>query len=216
MRLISKSDVEAIQLSNLVIKSNGHRAYQKMQQAWQNDRTNTDTAFLFATCAFAFVYEESIAPDRHRYLSHAIDAFSDCINQRNDWWMARFMRGVALQAIVISSAEQSLQDVYEDDCEVLIKQQMKSSKKEPYFLCPYLMVAKSNIFEGKIDYAIEIAERGLQELTHSEVVYPLNILLQPFGDAIAIFRNIGRDDLAERIKYVGLSLFPRSISLASF
>lgn len=218
MHLISKSDIEAIQISNMVIKSNARsNAYNKMHQLWQKDRAKTDTAFLFATCAYAFVYEETVASDRHRYLSYAIEALSDCIVQQDDWWIARFMRGVALQAVAISSDGQSLQEISADnDCEELIKKQMKSPKKEPYFLCPYLMTAISNIFQGKIECAVAIVEKGLAEVTSCAVAYPLNILLQPFGDAITIFRGIGMNDLAERIKDVGLTLFPRSTSLVSF
>lgn len=218
MHLISKSDVEAVQISNLLIKSNSrNKTYLDLQNSWEDDNTKTEKVFLFAMCALANVYEETVASERHRYLSHAIEALSDCINQVDDWWMARFLRAGALQSIVISSDGMSLQDENdEDDCEILIKQQKDSTEKAPYFLCPYLLKAKSYIFQGNVDQAIAIIEEGLELVEPSAVKYPLNILLQPFGDAITIFRNVGREDLAERIKFFGLTLFPRSTSLASF
>lgn len=218
MRLISKSDIEAIQISNLLIKSNSRtRVYKQTQESWESDKTKTDTAFLFATCALACVYEEEVIPERYKYLYQAIDILTDCIAQQDDWWMARFLRSGALQAIVISSDGLSLQNEDdEEDCDILIEQQMQSKEKAPYFLCPYLIKAKSYIFQGNVDQAVAIVEEGLSNVEPEYIKYSLNILLQPFGDAITIFRTVGRDDMAERIKYFGLALFPKSSSLASF
>lgn len=218
MRLISKSDIEAIQLSNLLMKSNScTRVYAQMQKAWESDKTKIETSFTFAACAFARVYEEEVAPERHKYLSQAIDALSDCITQQGDWWMARFLRSSALQAIVISSDGMSLQEEEEeDDCDILIKQQMESKEKEPYFLCPYLIKAKTYIFKGNVDQAVTIIEEGLNNVEPKYLMYTLNIFLQPFGDTITIFRTVGREDLAKRIKNFGLTLFPKSLSLVSF
>lgn len=216
MHFISKSDVEAIQLSNLVIKTNARsRVYSNMEQNWKSNRTKSDVAFSFAACALAYVYEETVAPDRHKYLSKSIEALTDCVNLKQDWWMARFLRIGALQALVVPS-DGEIDISAERDCKELIKQQLESERKEPYFLCPYLMEAKSYIFQGNIEYAVKSVEKGLAEIQPSALKYPLNILLQPFGDAIIIFRGVGMDDLAERIKYAGLRLFPHSSSLASF
>ena len=217
MRLISKSDIEAIQISNLLSKTNSRKtAYNRVLETWENDNTNMDTAFLFSTFALASVYEETIAPERHRYLSQAIDALSICIKQQDDWWMARFLRSVALQSILVSADGMSLQNENdEDDCDILIKQQKESTEKAPYFLCPYLMKAKSYIFQGYVDQGIALINKGLENVELSAVKYPLNILLQPFGDNITILRSIGRDDLAEPIKNVGCILFPSSSSLAA-
>lgn len=218
MRLISKSDIEAIQISNLLSKTNARKsAYNRLLETWENDNTKMDTAFLFATFALACVYEETVAPERHRYLSQAIEALSNCIKQRDDWWMARFLRSSALQAILISADGMSLQNENdEDDCDILIKQQKESTDKAQYFLCPYLIKSKSYIFQGKVDQAIEIINEGLENVELSAIKYPLNILLQPFGDNISILRSIGRNDLAERIKKVGCILFPSSTSLEIF
>lgn len=218
MRLISKSDIEAIQISNLLSKTNSRKsAFKRLQDTWKNDNTKMDTAFLFGTFALACVYEESVAPDQHRYLSQAIEALSDCIKQQNDWWMARFLRSGALQAILISADGMSLQNEDdEDDCDILIKQQKEGTEQAPYFLCPYLMKAKSYIFQGYVEEANTIINEGLENVELSAINYSLNILLQPFGDSITILRSIGRDDMAERVKHAGCILFPSSTSLAAF
>ncbi len=216
MRLISKSDVEAMQLSNLVIKTNARsKVYSDLEKKWQNNRSNPDIAFLFAACALAYVYEETVAPDRHKYLSKSIEALTDCINLQDDWWMARFLRIGALQSLVVPSDGKNTLSA-ETDCEILLGQQSKCDQKEPYFLCTYLLEAKSYIFQGNIECAVKSVEKGLEDIEQKELKYPLNILLQPFGDAITIFRSLGMRDLADRIKNAGLKLFPNSSSLASF
>lgn len=218
MRLISKSDIEAIQISNLLSKTNSRiSAYNRLQETWEKDNTNMDTAFLFATFSLACVYEETVAPDRHKYLSQAIEIFSNCIEQREDWWMARFLRSIALQAIIISADGMSLQNENnQDDSDILIKLQKDSKDKAPYFLCPYLIKAKSLILQGYVDKAIAIIDEGIENVELSAIEYPLNILIQPFGDIITILRSIGKNDLVERIKNVGCILFPNSPSLALF
>lgn len=218
MYLISKPDVESIQISNLLIKIGAQNTvYTKTMNSWQENRKKTDNAFLFANCALASVYEETVASERHRYLSMAIAALSDCIEERPDWWMARFLRGGALQAIVISSDGQLLQpDDEEDDLDALIRMQNESEEKEPYFLCSYLLKAKSCIFRGDVDNALKTILEGLASVTPRTVKYSLNTLLQPFGDTIMILRSLEMEEMAESVKNFGLILFPRSDSLAVF
>lgn len=218
MYLISKPDVESIQISNLLIKIGAQNTvYTKTMNSWQENRKKTDNAFLFANCALASVYEETVASERHRYLSMAIAALSDCIEERPDWWMARFLRGGALQAIVISSDGQLLQpDDEEDDLDALIRMQNESEEKEPYFLCSYLLKAKSCIFRGDVDNALKTILEGLASVTPRTVKYSLNALLQPFGDTIMILRSLEMEEMAENVKNFGLILFPRSNSLAVF
>lgn len=218
MHLISKSDVESVQITNLLTKTGARNTvYTKAMNSWQENRKKPDNAFLFANCALASVYEETVAPERHRYLSMAIAALSDCIKERPDWWMARFLRGGALQAIVISSDGQLLQpDGEEDDLDALIRMQNESEEKEAYFLCPYLLKAKSCIFRGDVDGALETIREGLASVTPGTVKYSLNALLQPFGDTITILRSLEMEEMAESVKNFGMILFPRSDSLAAF
>ncbi len=218
MHLISKSDVESVQISNLLIKTGARNTvYTKTMNLWQKNRKKTDNAFLFANCALASVYEETVASERHKYLSMAIAVLSDCIEERSDWWMARFLRGGALQAIVISSDGQLLQpNGKEDDLDILIRMQNESKEKEPYFLCTYLLKAKSCIFQGNVDGALETIQEGLTSVTPGTVKYPLNVLLQPFGDTIMILRSLKMEEMAESVKNFGLILFPKSNSLTIF
>lgn len=218
MYLISKKDVESIQISNLLIKSGArNKIYANTMKSWQEDRKKFDSAFLFANCALASVYEETVAPERHKYLSMAIAALSDCIEERTDWWIARYLRGSALQAIVISSEGQLLQLVgEEDDLDVLIRMQKECDEKEPYFLCTYLLKAKTCIFRGDVNGALETIQEGLETVECGASKYSLNILLQPFGDTITILRSLEKEEMAESIKNFGKTLFPKSISLAEF
>lgn len=217
MQLISKSDIDAIQTANLLVKTNMHRnAYRSFQQSWIDDKTKLDNAFLFAFCSFILYKKDDIeTAERYKYLFHAMEALTDCLDQSEDWWIARFLRINALQANDALPNSQPFKNIKpKKDLEELIRQQAQSQKKEPYFLCPYIISAKSNILKGKLDEAANIIEMGFAEVRTFIATYALDIFMHPFIDIINCLRNVHMDDYAERVKYAGITMFPRSVALA--
>jgi hypothetical protein len=217
MRSISRTDAEAIQLANLVIRSKAcEKVLSDLRGAWENNRKNPEKAFTFAAAILAYVHKEDIASEKHKHLTKAVEALNDCLDCYDDWWIARFLRSEALYELPLTSEnpESAHFTTAGSDRAVLLEQQDAYSQTEPYFLCTYISISKSYIYKGEIDAASKAVETGLSKVKVVPVQYPLNSLIQPFADLIILFREVGIVTLAEHVKYAGLALFPRSSTLA--
>jgi len=218
MRLISQSDAEIVQIANLVIRSTARNTvHRSLREAWESTPNNPEKAFAYAAYSLAYVQVETISSERHKHLTHAVEALTDCLVSYDDWWLARFLRCETMQELPPSTENHLHRQVVsaEEDRLELLSRQEKLLKTEPYFLCPYISEAKASVCQGKIDDAINTVDVGLEKVKLFSVQYRLNVLIQPFISAILLFREVGLETIAERIKLAGLSLFPRSATLAS-
>jgi hypothetical protein len=214
MLLISRLDVETIQISNMAARSaSGEAVCASLKKAWEADRGNPEKAFACAACYLAYVHREPIASEKHKHLTQAAEALAACLSCREGWWLARFLYTEALQELPSNSYDDKASAEAERD--LLLRMQKESGQKAPYFLCPYISKAKQLICQGDISGAAEAVEEGLKDAEASVSPHSLNQLVQPFADAIILFREVRMQEAAEKVKLAGLALFPRSAALAS-
>lgn len=219
MRLLTQKESDLVKTFALTLKMKNHqKIIDFFKGKFDEEPQNIDNVFNYGLCMSVYIGLDPDHTCRSKHQLAANKAFTECLNQRGDWWLARYLRSMVNQELSDGLVAMSLSfnpEVYQKfdpdlDRRILIDQQNKYPTKLPYFLCPYLYQAKSYIYKGLIEEAIEIYRSGIQAIPAKLVVFCNDFLIQPFYDVIICFRKLNMTELAEEIKEVALVLFPTS------
>lgn len=219
MGLLTQQENELIKTLALVLKmKNQKNIVDHFKSKYDDDPENLDHAFNYGVCMTIYTGLDSDNASKTKHQLAANRAFTKCLNQREDWWFARYLRSLVNQEIsdgLVAMSSAFNADLYQKsdpdlDRQILIDQQNNHDHKLPYFFCPYISQTKSYLYKGLIDQALEIYHFGLQVTPITPVTYSNSFLTKPFYDVIVLFRKLEMVEPAEEIKNVALTLFPAS------
>lgn len=217
MQLLTQKESDLIKTFALALKMRNHRYmvdYFKAQ--YEANPNNVDHAFNYGVCMSVYIGcdPDSTCKSKHQFAANK--AFTECLNQREDWWFARYLRAMVnleLSDGLVSMSKSFNAKIYQKvdpewDWQILIEQQQNIPFQLPYFLSPYLYQAKSLIYKGLIDQAAERVRSGIRAITPAPVAYVNSFIIQPFYDDIILLRKLEKVELAEELKKIALTLFP--------
>lgn len=217
MQLLTQKESDLVKTFALALKMNHHRSmvdYFKRQ--YEANPYDVEHAFNYGVCMSVYIGcdPDSTSKSKHQFVANK--TFTECLNQREDWWFARYLRSMVnleLSDGLVSMSESFNAEIYQKsdpelDWQILLEQQTNSPVQLPYFLCPFLYQAKSSIYKGLIDRALERVRSGMQAIPVVPVVYANSFLIQPCCDLIILLRKLEIVETAEELKRVALTLFP--------
>jgi tetratricopeptide (TPR) repeat protein len=203
---ISKKDIETFRSATFARKAIKGEKLDKLKQKltdyYSNNPNSIDAALSYA--AFNILYGKTDDPfDQKEAIEEAIMAFQRILKLEERHWLARYY-AAKLQSLFVEyygDDEDQIKDIQE-----LIELQNNVEHK-PYFVLPYILMAKMLYNLDRKDEAIQYLEKA-----ENFPVKPIQELTDFLGFLFIEFENklrvIDENDVADRIKKLGQAYFP--------
>lgn len=220
MRLITHADVDIMQTISLAMRlSTREQVAARLRQQYRARPDDLDTCFAYAVCSLILIKHDGNALDLYTHFTHALEALSHVLELEPRHWLARYQRArlpVMIPSDYGSFSEYLTDELRQaaDDLHLLIDQQ-RAVEPQPYFACPYVLLAQYHLGRAEAPPALRLIAQ--LELPRQPVPLPslAPILCEPFVQCYHTLRRLGHAAEAARLRELMQALFPYASAVAA-
>lgn len=218
MHLITREESETVKTLTVSLRMKSKdRIIDHFRSAYRANPDDMDAVLNYGLCmsTYAITNPSNAKQTAKRYIT-ANKALSRVLKKDPTHWLARYLRSLGLHGVEVSffqmahsvDAPKYMQTTPEDDIRLLIEQQSRLERQEPYFLCSYMLQAYFFIHKNKMIDAVESFDKGMKAFTGMPTSHEPLFLIHPFYKLSVAFKNCAMEDEAKEVEKACKLLFP--------